>query len=100
MDIFTQKSMLSFLLCGLFFIYSFPVMAEHNLKEFERKCEVEWDGNEGEIDCRLSVSDRRAIERKCEAERDGDDGEFDCSGRHFRDIERRCTVDADGDIDC
>ena len=76
------------------------VNADHNLREIERYCEVEWDGSEGELDCRIRVSDRRPLERKCDVEWDGSEGEFDCSGSHFRDVERRCTADRDGDIDC
>ena len=91
-----------FLIVGLVLGFSSPVLAEHDLREFERRCEVEWSGGEGEIDCRSSVSDRRAIERKCSAERSGSygDGEFNCSGSHFRDIERRCSVESDGSINC
>jgi len=74
--------------------------ADHNLREIERRCEVEWDGEYGELDCWSSVSDRRNLERKCEVEWDGDEGEFDCRGSHYRDVERRCEADRDGDIDC
>ena len=74
--------------------------ADHNLREIERYCEVEWDGSEGELSCRSRVSDRRSLERKCDVEWDGDEGEFDCSGSHFRNVERKCTADRDGDIDC
>jgi hypothetical protein len=76
------------------------VYADHKLREIERYCEVERDGNEGELDCSSRVSDRRSLERKCEVEFDGDDGEFDCRGSHYRNIERKCEVDRDGDIDC
>ena len=76
------------------------VNADHVLREIERRCEVDWDGNDGELDCRSSVSDRRDLERKCEVEWDGDEGEFDCRGSHFRDVERKCEADEDGDIEC
>ena len=71
--------------------------ADHNLKEIERRCEVDWYDDEGELDCRNSVSDRRNLERKCEVDSDGD---FDCRGSHYRDVERKCEADRDGDIDC
>jgi len=74
--------------------------ADHNLREIERRCEVEWDDEYGELDCRSSVSDRRNLERRCEVEWDGYNGEFDCRGSHYRDVERRCEADRDGYIDC
>ena len=79
---------------------SSQVYANHYLREIERYCEVDRDGDEGELDCSSRVSDRRSLERKCSVEFDGDDGEFDCSGSHYRDVERKCEVDGDGDIDC
>ena len=85
-----------------FFIFGNFIFAnaDHSLREIERRCEVYWDGEYGELDCRSSVSDRRDLERKCEVEWDGYEGEFDCRGSHFRDVERRCEADRDGDIDC
>jgi len=83
------------------FLGSIPfVHADHILKEIEKYCEVDRDGDEGELDCRSKVSDRRSLERKCEVEFDGDEGEFDCRGSHYRDVERKCEVDGYGDIDC
>lgn len=74
--------------------------ADHNLREIERYCEVEWDGSEGELSCSRRVDDRRSLERRCDVEWDRSEGEFDCRGSHYRDVERRCTADRDGDIDC
>lgn len=100
----SKKCILGFIATSLVFAFcitnSSQGFAGHNLREIERYCEVDRDGNEGELDCRSSVSDRRSLERKCSVEFDGDEGEFDCSGSHYRDIERRCEVDGDGDIDC
>ena len=86
---------------------AFPAAADHNLREIQRRCEVEWDvygslerNDVGEIDCRSSVSDRRNIERRCEAVWNYSDGEIECRGSHYRDIERRCEVDRRGNIDC
>ena len=81
-------------------LWVFPVVAGHNLREIERYCEVEWDGEEGELDCRSTVKDRRSIERKCSAEWDGYEGVLDCRGSHYRNIERKCVADRDGEIDC
>jgi hypothetical protein len=75
-------------------------LADHNLREIERYCEVEWDGSEGELSCSSRVNDRRLLELRCDVEWDGSEGEFDCRGSHFRDVERRCTADRGGDIDC
>ena len=36
--------------------------ADHNLREIERRWEVEWDEEYGGLDCRSSVSDRRNLE--------------------------------------
>ena len=44
---------------------SSQVFADHSLREIERYCEVDRDGDEGELDCRSRVSDRRSLERKC-----------------------------------
>ena len=74
--------------------------ADHNLREIERYCEVEWDGSVGELSCSRRVNDRRSLERRCDVEWDGSEGEFDCRDSHFRNVERRCTADRDGDIDC
>jgi len=74
--------------------------AEHNLREIQRRCEVNWSGKNGELSCSSSVSDRRALERSCNVLWTGYEGEFDCSGSHFRDVERRCTADKSGSIDC
>ena len=96
----------SLIIIVILFIFSAVVAgspqanADHSLREIERFCEVDRDGDEGELDCRSRVSDRRSLERKCSVEFDGDEGEFNCSGSHYRDIERRCEVDEDGDIDC
>ena len=83
-------------------------ICDHRLREIERRCEVEWNiygydldyGDDGDLDCRTSVSDRRNLERKCEAEWNGYEGEFDCRGSHYRNVERKCEIDEYGDIDC
>jgi hypothetical protein len=74
--------------------------AEHNLREIQRRCEVQWSGKNGELSCSSSVSDRRSLERSCSVRWTGSQGEFDCSGSHFKDVERRCTADKSGNIDC
>ncbi len=97
-----NENFLKIICVTFFFIFGdfIIVNADHNLREIERRCEVDWDGDDGELDCRSSVSDRRDLERKCEVEWDGYEGEFDCRGSHFSDVERRCEADRDGDIDC
>jgi hypothetical protein len=97
-----MEKIITTLFLTIFISFGIPKVsyADHNLKEIERRCEVEWYDDEGELDCRSSVSDRRSLERKCEVIWDGYEGEFDCRGSHFRDVERRCTADEDGEIDC
>ncbi|MDG2253101.1 MAG: hypothetical protein P8K73_05610 [Methylophilaceae bacterium] len=92
-----MKSKFTFLMIFFFLGNPLITIADHNLREIERRCEVEWDGDEGELDCRYSVSDRRNLERRCEVE---EDGEFDCRGSHYRNVERKCEADRDGDINC
>jgi hypothetical protein len=91
---------LNFLIMMIFMSFSGSLYADHNLREIERKCEVEWSGRSGEVSCSSSVEDRRQIERRCEVEWNGSEGEFSCSGSHYRDIERRCTAERDGTISC
>ena len=81
-------------------------IADHNLREIERKCEVyKYSGNYGELDCSSSVSDRTSLEGKCEVFFYSDKyGELECCSRHFRDVERKCEAflynDNYAEIDC
>ena len=78
----------------LFFsLFSNIVIADHNLRQIERKCEVyKYSDNYGELDCSSGVDDRRDLERKCEVYFSGKYGEFECSVSHFRNIERKCEA--------
>ena len=95
-----NKKLLWPLISISFYVFGNSVLADHSLREIERRCEVEWNGTSGELSCSSGVSERRSLERKCSVEWNGSEGEFSCSGGHFKDVERRCTADRVGEIDC
>ena len=76
-----------------FFLSSNIVIADHNLKQIEKKCEVyKYSDRYGELDCSRGVDDRRSLEKKCEVYFSGKYGEFECRGSHFRNIEKKCEA--------
>ena len=74
--------------------------SDHNLYEFEKYCDIAWDGDIGKVECAESVSYGVYLERNCEARWDIDEGVFYCRGSHFRSIKKRCSADDRGNIKC
>ena len=74
--------------------------SDHNLYEFEKYCNIAWDGDIGKVECDESVSYGVYLERNCEARWDMDEGVFYCRGSHFRSIKKRCNTDDRGNIKC
>ena len=87
---------------NLFFGYypSSNSYSDNNLYEFEKFCNIAWDGDIGKVECDESVSYGVYLERNCEARWDMDEGVFYCRGSHFRSIKKRCSADDRGNIKC
>ena len=69
-------------------------IADHNLSQIEKKCEVYKysDSVYGDLDCSGVVDDRINLERNCEVYFTDNWGDIECRGTHYRDVEKRCEA--------